>query len=176
MDKNSWYEIADEKEPPIQGDFIDSCPIVIPSSTSQLGKTKAEILKYDVIIMSQSCDIKERKLDFVLLCPYWTLDEWGEKYPHFKDDNLKENLKRGYLFGHCLLNECSLKEYKGKKDYFVVDFRSVYSIPINDLDKIIKNNGKRLRLLNPYREYLSQAFARFFMRVGLPVDIPSFIK
>jgi hypothetical protein len=32
----------------------------------------------------------------------------------------------------------------------------------------------RLRLLPPYREHLSQSFARFFMRVGLPVDIPSF--
>ena len=31
-----------------------------------------------------------------------------------------------------------------------------------------------LRLLPPYGEHLSQAFARFFMRVGLPVDIPPF--
>jgi hypothetical protein len=35
-------------------------------------------------------------------------------------------------------------------------------------------DGRRLRLLPPYREHLSQAFARFFMRVGLPVDIPPF--
>jgi hypothetical protein len=27
----------------------------------------------------------------------------------------------------------------------------------------------------PYREHLSQAFARYFMRVGLPSDIPSFL-
>jgi hypothetical protein len=32
--------------------------------------------------------------------------------------------------------------------------------------------GDRLRLLPPYREHLSQAFARYFMRVGLPQDIP----
>jgi hypothetical protein len=29
-------------------------------------------------------------------------------------------------------------------------------------------------LLPPYREHLSQAFARFFMRVGLPVEVPPF--
>ena len=34
--------------------------------------------------------------------------------------------------------------------------------------------GQRLRLLPPYREHLGQAFARYFMRVGLPVDIPPF--
>lgn len=32
--------------------------------------------------------------------------------------------------------------------------------------------AKRFRLLPPYCEHLSQAFARFTMRVGLPVDIP----
>jgi hypothetical protein len=31
-----------------------------------------------------------------------------------------------------------------------------------------------LRLLPPYRKHLSQSFARFIMRVGLPIDIPSF--
>ncbi len=30
----------------------------------------------------------------------------------------------------------------------------------------------RLRLLPPYREHLSQSFARQFMRVGLPIDLP----
>jgi len=28
--------------------------------------------------------------------------------------------------------------------------------------------------MEPYREHLAQAFARFFMRVGLPVDISPF--
>ena len=32
--------------------------------------------------------------------------------------------------------------------------------------------GNRLRLCPPYREHLAQSFARFFMRVGLPIDIP----
>jgi hypothetical protein len=31
-----------------------------------------------------------------------------------------------------------------------------------------------VRLLPPYREHLAQAFARFFIRVGLPVDVPPF--
>jgi len=32
------------------------------------------------------------------------------------------------------------------------------------------------RRLPPYREHLSQAFARYFMRVGLPQDITPFKK
>jgi len=38
----------------------------------------------------------------------------------------------------------------------------------------LRKQGNRLRLLPPYREHLAQAFARFFMRVGLPADIPKF--
>ena len=49
------------------------------------------------------------------------------------------------------------------------------AVPRAFLEDLIAERGtKRLRLLPPYREHLSQAFARFFMRVGLPVDIPPF--
>ena len=34
--------------------------------------------------------------------------------------------------------------------------------------------GLRWRLQSPFREHFSQAFARFFMRVGLPAAIPPF--
>jgi hypothetical protein len=58
--------------------------------------------------------------------------------------------------------------------YLVVDFRNVYSVSFDFLTEWVQRKGRRLRLLSPYREHLSQAFARFFMRVGLPVDIPPF--
>jgi hypothetical protein len=53
----------------------------------------------------------------------------------------------------------------------VVDFRNVYGVHIENLKIIAEKIPERLRLLPPYREHLSQAFARYFMRVGLPQDI-----
>ena len=54
----------------------------------------------------------------------------------------------------------------------LVDFHEVYTIPRDFLESLLKHRGQpRLRLLPPYREHLSQAFARFFMRVGLPVSV-----
>ncbi len=85
---------------------------------------------------------------------------------------MKESLRRGYLPGYHLLNKCEIDGFK--RDYLIVDFRSVYSVPFDFIVELVKKRGKRLRLLPPYREHLSQAFARFFMRVGLPVDIPPF--
>lgn len=57
-------------------------------------------------------------------------------------------------------------------EHRVVDFHDVYTIPKAFLESLlIMRNQPRLRLLPPYREHLSQSFARFFMRVGLPVGV-----
>jgi hypothetical protein len=172
MEKYPWYEIV-EGDSLLQGDFINQCPIVLPPSTIELGKKViAEVIEYDVIIISQSCDLEQKKLELVLVCPIWSLAEFENKNPSFKSGKMKESLRRGYLPGYHLLNKCEIDGFQ--TDYLVVDFRSVYSVPFDFIVGLAKRRGKRLRLLPPYREHLSQAFARFFMRVGLPVDIPPF--
>jgi hypothetical protein len=53
----------------------------------------------------------------------------------------------------------------------IVDFGRILSLPRNFVGQFAAGKGKRLRLRPPYREHLSQSFARFFMRVGLPQDV-----
>jgi len=168
-----WYEIV-EGEELLQGDIIESCPIIIPPSTigDGSGSIEVDVIEYDVIIMSQSCDLINKKLELVLVCPVWPLSEFESRNPSYKSPKMKESLRRGYLPGYHLLNKCEIDGFN--KEFLVVDFRSVYSVPFDFLVELAKKRGKRLRLLPPYREHLSQAFARFFMRVGLPVDIPPF--
>lgn len=56
--------------------------------------------------------------------------------------------------------------------HLVVDFREIFTLPRTFIESLVsQRTTPRLRLLPPYREHLSQAFARFFMRVGLPVPI-----
>lgn len=171
MDKYPWYEIASGEEV-WQGDIIDLCPIVVPSRTIELGIVSAEVIEYDVVVMSQTCDLMQRKLDLVLVCPIWHLSEFENRSDFFKSKKGKEALRRGNTTGYHLLNKCEIGGFE--TDYLVVDFRSVYSVPFDFLIDLAERRGERLRLLPPYREHLSQAFARFFMRVGLPVDIPPF--
>ncbi|MBN2030733.1 hypothetical protein JW824_10870 [bacterium] len=173
MEKYPWYTIVKGEDPLRQGDFIDLCPVVIPSQsiTQGVGVT-ADVIEYNVTIMSQSCDLENEKIDLVLVCPIWSLKEMEEKSNFLKSSEGKESLRRGNIPGYHLLNKCELD---GHNSYFmVVDFRSVYSVPYQFLLGLAKKRTSRLRLLPPYREHLSQAFARFFMRVGLPVDIPRF--
>ncbi|MBC8521827.1 MAG: hypothetical protein H8D26_07565 [Methanomicrobia archaeon] len=155
----------------MQGDFIKECPVIIPPSEIS-DEVEVRIINYDVVIMSQSCDLVQRKLDLVLVCPIWPLREFEERSDFFKSRKGKEELRQGNVPGYHLLNKCEIDRFQ--TDYLVVDFRSVYSVPFDFVIDLVKRRGKRLRLLSPYREHLSQAFARFFMRVGLPVDIPPF--
>jgi hypothetical protein len=174
MIRYPWYEIANGV-PLSQGDFFQACPIVIPCAMLEQGteEVSVRVAEYDVIVMSQSCDLEHKKVNIVLVCPVWPLSEFGQQNSHFRSSEGKEHLRRGYTPGYHLLNKCELEGFE--MGYTVVDFRNVYGVPFDYLAKIAERNDSRLRLLPPYREHLSQAFARFFMRVGLPTDIPSFL-
>ncbi|MBI5195244.1 MAG: hypothetical protein HZA10_02860 [Nitrospirae bacterium] len=170
-----WYEIIDNDEPVLQGDFLLSCPVFAPVYDAVLkeGATPSfEIVEYDVIIMSQSCDLASKKLDLVLVCPLWKLSDLEVREAFIKSSKGKETLRQGNMPGYHLLNKCVINGFQ--REYMVADFRNTYSVHFDLINDISKKQAKRLRLLPPYREHLSQAYARFFMRVGLPIDIPQF--
>lgn len=172
MEKYQWYEIVNGEESILQGDHINSCPIVISPAAIESTKVSADVIEYDIVIMSQSCDLLQKKIDLVLVCPVWPLSEFQNRFTFFKQKKGKELLRQGHLPGYHLLNKCEINGFE--TDFQVVDFRSVYSVPYNFIVDLARKKERRIRLLPPYREHLSQAFARFFMRVGLPVDIPEF--
>jgi hypothetical protein len=170
-----WYKLAEPEDDLLQGDLITECPVIIPQGQLiDVTEVDAIVRQYNVVVMSQSCDLEQGKIDLVLVCPYWGLTQFVETE---KDDFLrsrkgKEALRRGHLPGYHLLNKCEVEGFG--TDYLVVDFRNVFSVPFDSLVDLNKARGQRLRLMPPYREHLSQAFARYFMRVGLPVNIPPF--
>lgn len=163
-----WYSCPTGRDI-TQGDILFDCPISVPvsvatASTAPGAHTEVEIKQYDVVIMSQACDIEQGKVDDIILCPLSKLDEIAPpNKPKFR-----EELRRGNVVGRHLLNRADGFEFH------VVEFRHVFSLPKNFLTEFAGKACRRLRLLPPYREHLAQAFARFFMRVGLPLDIPPF--
>ncbi|GEM_PF-5074160 len=65
MGKYPWYAVVDDKEPLLQGDFINSCPVVIPPAIIKLENVSAEVIEYDVTIMSQSCDLEQKIMEML---------------------------------------------------------------------------------------------------------------
>ncbi|MFH1051836.1 MAG: hypothetical protein V1779_13020 [bacterium] len=168
------YDIVDENNLQ-QGDLIKSCPIIIPPNNySPNEKYDVDTAEYDVVVMSQSCDLKQDKIDIILVCPYYPFNFLEEQSEYYRSLRGKEELRKGLIPGYHLLHPCDEKGFE--TNLLFVDFRNIFGVHKNFLKEHVKKINKRIRLLPPYREHLSQAFARYFMRVGLPIDIPPFKK
>lgn len=170
-----WYESAsgDVIE---QGHIFCRCPVFIPPANLELDSqtpTAASISwEYcDVVVMTQTCDlvIGREKVTEVLFCPVFKLSEMSG---HLATAKGKEQARRGDLPGYHLLAASSLPSLPA--EVCVVEFRRVHTLPLNFVRSFAHRNSPRRALLPPYREHLAQAFARYFMRVGLPVEVPPF--
>jgi hypothetical protein len=183
-----WYDVVKSDARVTQGDLILDCPVTAwkegfaadPNEPDALvGGIEAVAL--DVVVMSQACDLEHNKISNVVLCPHRSLVEFKAVW----EAGLRErqqnptskawsrtftDLREGYLWNLSLLNDGAVE---GRAiEHRVVDFHEVFSIPRSFLEDFCRHQGQqRFRLRPPYREHLSQAFARFFMRVGLPMPV-----
>jgi hypothetical protein len=119
MNNLDWYEVT-EGPSLLQGDVLGNCPVFAVSDSLSwplwaTADIKVEAKVFDLVVMTQSCDLENEKVQDVLLAQ---LVAWN--------DAVRAEVERG--------------------------------------------NGLR----SPYREHLAQAFARYFMRVGLPHDARAF--
>jgi hypothetical protein len=172
-----WYEIVRSDPSLMQGDLLPKCPIPLINESyyeAILGEhgdaaEPAALINPDVIILSQACDLAQGKVNSVVVCPVMPLEQLQLKKPDFATTHRTESLCQGREPALHLLNKFSADELS--IGYIVVDFHHIFSLPKGYLSRVAASLSNRLRLLPPYREHLSQAFARYFMRVGLPVDI-----
>lgn len=172
-----WYAVG-EFDDLQQGDLFPLCPIVLPEPsvfqsllTESVGPETAPqeradassllVVYANVIVMSQSCDLAKPDCTQVLVCPH-------QDAANFSKERRTEIAKDRYAALH-MIEACSHADLTFPKQ--VLDFRTVYGVPKEFLLALAKARGKRARLLPPYREHMAQAFARYFMRVGLPRNL-----
>lgn len=196
----NWYRLKESTEKLEQGDIILKCPVIAWSDTATMVKLTPENLKRklkpwiaDVVVMTQACDIEQKKVKDIILCPHTPLsllkEDWDagfDKREPFPNSTSEENQKWRNKKRTGWANTCnqfksgtrwnlsmieSFSDGRFKMEKRLVDFHTVFSLPKPFLEKFISSGPQRLTLLPPYREHLSQAFARYFMRVGTPTDI-----
>ena len=98
--------------------------------------------------------------------------EYEEANPDFARRGRWEEVRKGRIEGlHILASPVAPDE---NSQALVADFREIFSLPLAYVARIADKSGDRHRLQSPYLEHFSQAFARFFMRVGLASDIKPF--
>jgi hypothetical protein len=170
-----WYaEIGDGSLD--QGDILSACPAgYLPLDWDpQREQQRIQIEQFDLVVITQACDLAHEKTDYVVCCPVFAHSCIDEQFRHLGRkyvNSQKDKIARGVVPGYAMI-----AEHPGDpaRPVSVVDFRRVFSLPKAFLRE--RASPRHLRLLPPYREHLSQSFARFFMRVGLPKDIPSFAQ
>ena len=150
---------------------MPSCLVPIIQPEFSIADNQEIVAKeFDLIIMTQSCDLEQNKVRLAALCPIYSIEEFEKINPDYKTK--WNDVRKGRIEGLHLL--ASTGDSSDSLKAFAVDFREIYSLPCGYLQKRASDIGVRWRLLSPYLEHFSQAFARFFMRVGLPSTIPEF--
>jgi hypothetical protein len=185
---DTWYSRAEAADSLMQGDLILDCPLVVWSPgpghgdySSDSLKEQVEAVKADLIVMTQACDLAQENVDRVVLCTSnpielfyeaWREERTQEGKGVGRDEfrKLADQIRKGFKWNLHLLQEAHVDGIATPQR--VVDFSDVHTIPREFLERLLESRAEpRLRLEPPYREHLSQSFARYFMRVGLPTDI-----
>jgi hypothetical protein len=187
---DAWYSTVGPDVSLTQGDIVFDCPLLAweEDALRLKGLEEVEVLKSaakgiqaDVVVMTQACDLEHEKVENVILCPHLSLVDYRVVWK----DNMQrsgQNPTEKAWNGHCndicdgfmwditMLNAGDID--RSRIGIRVVFFNEVFTVPRTFLESLLTQRGTyRFRLLPPYREHLSQAFARFFMRVGLPIPI-----
>jgi hypothetical protein len=188
---DGWYDEASADTPLMQGDIIVDCPVLRWKDTVSISdaskahevlEASVEAVKADVVVMTQACDLEQGRVQNVLLCPATELFKYKEKWEgRFKEEKGRlpgkndwptffTRVKDGFKWNLSVLN--SGRSSTLSTEHRIVDFHDVYTVPRSFVETILRERTvPRLRLRPPYREHLSQAFARYFMRVGLPTPV-----
>lgn len=172
-----WYDLIENSTEITQGDILKNCPVPKLEDAMDVkvdDKLNAEIEYVDGIILTQACDLANKKVDNIIMCSITSKTEF-ERLQVETGKNQKQiksainSIIKGQQNAYHIINNYKTGDFT--EDYYIINFKDIFSVPVELAENIAKANGKRLRLCPPYREHLSQAFARYFMRVGLPINI-----
>jgi hypothetical protein len=175
-----WYQVVTGRDLE-QGDLLLGCPRFVfptPLPVSTDGGVPFGKNAVNAVVLTQSCDLAVRadgrsQSPDVLLCQFvFEASVAGAGF--WAKEESWEEVRKGRRPHPHLLNAAKLPGLD--LDFMLVDFHQVFALPVGLVRGFAAGAGDRPRLRPPYREHLSQAFARLFMRVGLPADIPPFAR
>ncbi|MCL5958567.1 MAG: hypothetical protein M1358_04480 [Chloroflexi bacterium] len=165
-----WYRVLTPgDEPAEQGEQFFDLVVRFAVQDPETGVYNIGKETGDVIVATHTCDIKNRKVSRIEVVPVYPLEQWLYEQPEMLND--LEGIRRGMSAGYYLLPGWPQAPQIRARATRIVCFDEKLSISWAELKTAMQET--RLGLKSPYKEHFGQALARFYMRVGLPEDMPS---
>lgn len=176
--KYPWYKTVRSTDHLEQGDIFFGFPVYIPRAYP----VQESIPEYpaDIVILTQSCDLNKLRISKsaqntpIVFCPLKSLKEEKLAGRFNPDDPLTgwTATKKEQIVSRRVIPSHTHRWSKHNFDFQIINLKQIYTAPYHFIKEFANRYGTRIRLLPPYREHLAQAFAKQFMRVGLPEDLP----
>ncbi|MGA0830385.1 MAG: hypothetical protein ACO3RG_02990 [Nitriliruptoraceae bacterium] len=164
-----------------QGDLLRDLPVVRVGGVDMEGgaaTVRSEVEVLDAIVVTQTCDLVDDKVGTVLVARVvgwadFVAAQVAAGNQAVRSAAFRRGLVRGDVPPLTLLHA---RDAAPTLPWSVVDLRELHVVERGRIDEHVArpDHRPRLRLTSPYREHFAQAFARFFMRVGLPHDAGRF--
>jgi hypothetical protein len=170
MTDAGWYKAVSESSLE-QGDILPGCPV----PTADREANEIVTTPIDLVVMTQTCDLVQNKVREILLAEYVAYDALladPETHHKARSAEFRKQAIAGLVPGYSLLHK---RTESPPLSWSLVDFHRLHVLEKKDVEVHSVALGMRLRIISPYKEHLSQAFARFFMRVGLPHEAKGFV-
>ena len=147
-----------------QGDLLPDClvPLFLSPTVSQAREAVEQTYtRSGLIVITQSCDLANSRVQFVALCPIYTLAELEAENPGLAKKGQWENVREGHVEGLRLLASPTVADDNGTANRG--RFGQIVSLPstIHDLARQFIRRAMETR--SPYLEHFSSVIARFFM-------------
>ena len=172
---SEWYEAVSGPDL-AQGDVLQQ--VLLPFiSSSDPNRPEIVLERTSAVVLTQTCDLENQKVTHVLLGAVVRYESYAEAERSRGNQFVASRRFRKAVLEGALPPLAVLRpsEVAGLPfEWSLVDFRRLYTLPLDDVRSMAGSLGTRLRLRSPYREHLAQSFARFHMRVGLPTDATDF--
>ena len=155
----NWYELIETAEL-LQGDLLANCPVFEPDKGVQWpiaanAEVGFRIQVLDLVVLTQSCDLANNKVEKVLLArvmPWQELvqNEAAAGNTAVKGSKFRKLLVDGNIPSLSLLHK---REAEPSLPWSVVDFHHLFTLPKSFVTAFADSVGPRLRLCSPYREH-----------------------
>lgn len=186
-----WFKEAQPSDALLQGDLILDLEVSVVTDSDQAdsgddGVERATVERYvtPAVILTQSCDLVDDGIqqpnEVVLLARATTLTRFRMQSKVSNNrtlrdadiDGLAQGLRPAFLMLD-RLDASGITRPDIDAEYWVVDFSAPLVVDFVPLVAQV-SALPRYHLTAPYREHVSQSYARYTMRVGLPLGLPSF--